>query len=405
MFKLLSFLEPKTGIVYNTKPLVGGSSADVVLISGDDYITTLYPEAKPESPIVRKSASSDNVFSNGLAHVKGEFEHYMSLSRSNPELSRIFPKVLGDGTLVEKDGSRYYFDMEYVGESIPDLIQASLLPWETLEHGFREMWSTLWTYGYNPSLCRLSDSESRHELFSQFYIETLEDRIDTIKKHNASFLSSSGSSLKINELLYRPFFTINNIDYKNPLMQLLKDKALFEYEFAPYVTSMCIHGELNPGNTAFRDKTMFAFDPHPPGGTQQPSYDLGKFLMGLSGFSDIIQSNFELSYSESKFSFRFLLPTRSSFELSSKFINFIKTDDVFKPLREAEPNLVNRVSFISMYQLLRDMVYRAEKKEPNKLVANLLLASILFNQRVEPVVYATPCRSGGVVAETFAAAC
>ena len=71
---------------YTRTPLVGGSSASVELIIDTPYIETLYQESKPSSPIVRKSASLSNLKSNGLEHVKGEYEQYMTLSTSNPEL-------------------------------------------------------------------------------------------------------------------------------------------------------------------------------------------------------------------------------------------------------------------------------------------------------------------------------
>ena len=370
---------------YTRTPLVGGSSASVELIIDTPYIETLYQVPKPSSPIVRKSASLSNLKSNGLEHVKGEYEQYMTLSTSNPELYSIFPKILGSGELNQNKEIRYFFDMEFVGTNTPDLIQGGNLPWETLEQGFKGLWSTLWDHGYNKSIQRLSD-ESRHDLFSSFYIETLENRLSTIIEYDYTVTFNSETTLSINELLSQPSISINHKTYLNPLHRLLNEKNLFEYRFAPYILSDCVHNELNPGNTAFKEGKMYAFDPHPPGGKQQPSYDLGKFLMGLSGFSDVIQDNFSLNYDNSNFEFKINTPKRSSKSISKQFVEFIRTDSVFKPLREIEKNVVERVEFIAMYQLLRDMVYRAEKNEPNKIIANLLLASLIFKDRIQPIL-------------------
>jgi len=374
-FKVMSLRSLKS---YPSTSLVGGSSASVELIEDRETIQRDYPGSPTNRKLVRKYSSLSNDSSNGTPHVMGEYEQYSSLS---PELSDVFPSVFNSGRRTIHGYESFYFDMEYVGQCTPDLIQQGNLSWSDLKSGFQGLWKTLWEHGYSQSLYELSQEERRKE-FDEFYIDVLEKRLHTIYGQNL-VMEFDSQSLSINNFLDQDHFLINGALYSNPIAVIRSSNGLSD-RFAPYVLSDYIHGELNPGNTAF-DETgkMRAFDPHPKGGRQQPSYDLGKFMMGLSGFSDIVVGNYDIHYEDYAFNFTLNTPQRSNATFADSFMTMIEIEDDFKELRKSEPNLQDRVKFISLYQLLRDTYYRAQKGEISKIIANVLQSSILFENYFE----------------------
>lgn len=346
------------------QPLVGGSTASVFRA-----ITLIHDN--PTSVII-KGALKSNTQSNGYPHIAGEFSHLRSIS---DKLTGCMANVYSD-TLqtLRLSGQEFgYFMMEDCGDSLSTLMKDRRLDPGTFSTAIRKFMQTFIQDGLlSGDAPVLLSPEEQYERWSSYYMSRLYERLDAINDVHP----------ELTDLFDAPQIVVRDHDnapriIPNLLCLIRKHTNTFRELFQPHALFTATHRELNTGNIALNaaGDTFKAFDPH-SGSELQETYDFGKLLFGFS-FCDVVSKNRHATLlSDGSFRLAYRERPISDPEIKATYSELLRTAPELEPLRELEPNFLDRMHFIESFQHLCDMGYRIGDTEA--LLTRFVEASVLF---------------------------
>lgn len=362
------------------KILHGGSAGQILLLKD---------EASGEH-FVRKVAARFGVEGNGTPKLEAEINFLLEISRvpTRGELRKLFPRVL-DHSYTERFIT---LDQEYIGEGknvLTLLSQNEITPEEHVVY-VDALLSSLIPHGYALE-SRLVPKEESLEHLEDYYLRRAEGRIRFFQNCEDFVMDFPTSKLtSLPELVGRDSFSINGVEYKNPLEVIAKikaDNSIAEI-LRPRTESFCAHGDLTFLNMVFDDRSQAykLIDNRGHIGNWDALYDFGKLKFTLSGFGQVMLRDFDLS--EGSYGDFHLHMTgnadgkKALAELNNSFFEDISSNEAFVGLVKDEPRWQERILFAEAIHYLSDIPHRLLLDQSPKNAVGVFLLGVMYLNKV-----------------------
>lgn len=351
---LQDFLKPDERVV---KMLKGSSAAHLCLVVGSDKIHK-----------VRKIAIYDGVEGNGIAKVANEIKYYQYISKHEPKLAAMYPRLIDAAT-----------DETFSSETIEYLAGRNF--YQAMKDG------DLSTSTYRKSLVTFIDDLSKCVLGDCKASSDPDGNLD------AYYVERSFARLRpINDILtVRDELTINGKRYVAPhiiLNDLLQNKQLREL-IKPRTEAFCFHGDLTLLNTVFVEKTRDTklIDPRGYIGSWDPLYDYAKLQFTLGGFGEIVVSKEPIVTEDASgnFTIHFNQIPEVSRCIHDEFLNLLANNPTFKKeIISREPHWRKRMAFAKATHFLADIPFRLfTDGTTDTAVASYVIGTYYLNEACE----------------------
>jgi hypothetical protein len=315
---------------------------------------------------VRKSSSSFS--DNGMPSLIRQAKFMMMMNHKHRGL---YPDVYS----LEIAPDYVYYDMEYIGPSLNEAIQAKG-DFHFLFTGLDRLLEKIWMM-VGKDVRVLSLEESKHQ-FMNYYHRRVVPRIEEAK----------ASSEILREILEQPFFSINGVKVANVYLKVLEIIDKIEEKqyssFLPLFLVPFFHRDMNSENILVSKKNAEDFilidcsgeclDEDGDFTWQELAPDLGKLCFGFAGYNSIIRDDFaieELGRNE----FTLSLGKRTRLDIVEGLLKFYECHPRLVEISNSlECHFFDRVKFNVIISFLADLKYR--KTEEGK-IANILQSSLL----------------------------
>lgn len=364
--KMEEFIEPSNNLV---KIIEGGGSSSHLMLLENKI---------DKKKFVRKISLRDGVEGNGIPKLVKEIDFLTYVTAPSHPLSNVYPSVIN-----RSDNDKVvYYDLEYLnnGENIINTLKSGMKI-----TSFFSLLNKLIEETFIPSYMdnkkKLSEEESDEMLENMIFNRTearTKHFYNNINKHLADSFKAE-------------YIFINDRYYKNPLqiIENVKRDKRYKNLLKPFYESTCIHGDLTFLNMILsNDKNHIKLiDPRGYLGNIDLLYDFGKMKFSLSGFSEILTGNYDLTIKENQ-KYYFKLKNEIEYETISDtnkaFIDFLDTNDNFQHIKKLEPNWKMRICFYDAINYLADIPFRlhTDQKFDNSIMC-FLYGTIYLNRVFE----------------------
>jgi|GEM_PF-6433267 len=164
-------------------------------------------------------------------------------------------------------------------------------------------------------------------------------------------------------LLQCDTISINHSLFENPinLIRKVRQDRRMRNVLRPRYKSQCVHGDLTFLNMVLSDQQdkIIMIDPRGYSGDFDVLYDFGKMKFSLSGFADIVLSNYDLSLVDGR---RIIVGMPGEHpnikEANADFLRFLAPSKSFRVIRDMEPYWNERIRFYEAINYLADIPFR-----------------------------------------------
>lgn len=385
----------RRGLYYDFPTITASGKRNVSRIAKGGSIAQklIHNTSEGNSSILEKTAADSGYEGAGAPKLRSELKYYQFL-KTRKRLSNLLTHYV---PLVGfKDTTKrisLFFDYCCDGQSIAErVLGGATFPRSALYRLIRETFEA----GYFSDLRAVSMREGVATL-RYYYLDRALDRV----AHFLLRYEHRHAPPEIRHLFglvaKDALINIDSISCKSPfswLREIERSERLSRY-LAPRAQGFCSHGDLTILNILMEANSdrLLLIDPRGHVGAWDPTYDLGKLIFSLSGFSHVILAQFEYALARDNFvlhpegqphSLRVCLEERTT------LLRWLMRCPTFAKLRMFEANLYHRILFAEAVHYLADIPYRfALAREYHNVGAVLLLGIKYLDAAMREIVRIT----------------